>query len=231
MTIGEKLAQLRKQHHYTQEQLADLLDVSRQAVSKWESDLSLPETFKLIQLSKLYDISLDELIHEDILVQNVSSAINTIQHNPSKFSSIIGVVYGVIWLLLSSVGILIVQEGVSSNFEFIFEAGTTQSTASIYQLLARGPIALGNFLILVVFVSIVFGLVLSLFMIANPKLNWMKKIRFALITIELIAWAGMILFLIETMTFNLVIGLIISVIYWTIVLYDIVTNRQKPRNA
>lgn len=231
MTIGEKLAQLRKQYHYTQEQLADLLGVSRQAVSKWESDLSLPETYKLIQLSKLYDISLDELIHEDVLFQNVGGNSNTIQHNPSMFSSIIGIVYGVFWLVLSSVGILIIQEGVSSTFEFIFEAGTTQSTASIYQLLARGPIALGNFLILLVFASIVFGLVLSLFMVANAKFYWMSKVRFALVSIELAAWAGMLLFLIETMTFNLAIGLIISVIYWSILLYDIVTNRQKSRNV
>ena len=40
MTLGEKLAMHRKQNNYTQEQLAELLGVSRQAVSKWESDLA-----------------------------------------------------------------------------------------------------------------------------------------------------------------------------------------------
>ena len=44
MTLGSKLAQERKLKNLTQEQLAELLGVSRQAISKWESDLAFPET-------------------------------------------------------------------------------------------------------------------------------------------------------------------------------------------
>ena len=44
MTLGNKLAKLRKENNYTQEQLAELLGVSRQAISKWESDAAYPET-------------------------------------------------------------------------------------------------------------------------------------------------------------------------------------------
>ncbi|MBP3540361.1 MAG: helix-turn-helix domain-containing protein [Clostridia bacterium] len=66
MTTGEKLASLRKQNNYTQEQLAMLLDVSRQSVSKWESNLAYPETEKLIRLSKLYNCSVDYLLHDDL---------------------------------------------------------------------------------------------------------------------------------------------------------------------
>ncbi|MGM9550214.1 MAG: helix-turn-helix domain-containing protein [Faecousia sp.] len=62
MSLGEKLAMLRRQSNYTQEQLAELLGVSRQAVSKWESDTAYPETEKLIRLAKLYDCSLDNLL-------------------------------------------------------------------------------------------------------------------------------------------------------------------------
>lgn len=64
MTLGEKLAKLRKERNYTQEELADLLHVSRQAVSKWESDLAYPETDKLLQLGKLYDCSMDYLLKD-----------------------------------------------------------------------------------------------------------------------------------------------------------------------
>lgn len=65
MTLGEKLSKLRKENNYTQENLADILGVSRQSISKWESDIAYPETDKLIQLSDLYNCSLDYLLKDD----------------------------------------------------------------------------------------------------------------------------------------------------------------------
>ena len=65
MTTGEKLSKLRKEHNMTQEQLADLMQVSRQAVSKWESDLAFPETDKLVRLGELFDCSIDYLLREN----------------------------------------------------------------------------------------------------------------------------------------------------------------------
>lgn len=62
MTLGEKLARLRKERNYTQEQLAEILGVSRQAISKWESNAAYPETEKLIRLAQMYDCSLDYLV-------------------------------------------------------------------------------------------------------------------------------------------------------------------------
>lgn len=64
MTLGSKLARLRKEHNYTQEQLANILGVSRQAISKWESDAAYPETEKLIKLGELYDCSMDYLLKD-----------------------------------------------------------------------------------------------------------------------------------------------------------------------
>ena len=49
MTLGDKISKLRKDNHYTQEQLAGILGVSRQSVSKWESNLAYPETDKLLR--------------------------------------------------------------------------------------------------------------------------------------------------------------------------------------
>lgn len=66
MTLGDKLSRLRKENNYTQEQLADILGVSRQAISKWESDASYPETEKLIQLSDIYHCSLDYLLKNEM---------------------------------------------------------------------------------------------------------------------------------------------------------------------
>ena len=66
MTLGEKLSKLRKEYNYTQEQLADILGVSRQSISKWESDIAYPETDKLIKMGKLFECSMDYLLNEDI---------------------------------------------------------------------------------------------------------------------------------------------------------------------
>ena len=62
MTLGDKLSKLRKENNYTQEQLASVLGVSRQAISKWESDVTYPETDKLIKISELFNCSLDYLL-------------------------------------------------------------------------------------------------------------------------------------------------------------------------
>lgn len=66
MTFGEKLSKLRKEYNYTQEQLADILGVSRQSISKWESDTAYPETDKLVKLGKLFNCSMDYLLNDDI---------------------------------------------------------------------------------------------------------------------------------------------------------------------
>ena len=66
MTFGDKLSRLRKEYNYTQEQLADILGVSRQSISKWESDISYPETDKLIELGRLFDCSMDYLLKEEV---------------------------------------------------------------------------------------------------------------------------------------------------------------------
>lgn len=66
MTLGEKLSKLRKEYNYTQEQLADILGVSRQSISKWESDIAYPETEKLIKMGKLFECSMDYLLNEEI---------------------------------------------------------------------------------------------------------------------------------------------------------------------
>ena len=70
MTLGDKLSKLRKENNYTQEQLANVLGVSRQAISKWESNLAYPETDKLIRISELFHCSLDYLLKDAVEREN-----------------------------------------------------------------------------------------------------------------------------------------------------------------
>lgn len=68
MTIGKKISALRIQANMSQEQLAEKLMVSRQSVSKWEMDQALPQIDKALAICKLFSISADELLSEEINV-------------------------------------------------------------------------------------------------------------------------------------------------------------------
>ena len=61
MSIGERIIELRAQQNISQVQLAKMLDVSRQAVSKWENDQTAPDTIKLIQLADVLDTDVEYL--------------------------------------------------------------------------------------------------------------------------------------------------------------------------
>ncbi len=63
-TLGNKINELRKQAGLTQDELAEKMDVSPQAVSKWENDLSMPDVNMLVKLSDLFSVTLDYLLKD-----------------------------------------------------------------------------------------------------------------------------------------------------------------------
>lgn len=65
MTLGQKLKKLLKDNGMTQEDLAERLEVSRQAVGKWVNDKGIPEVGKIVQISNLFGVSMDYLLKED----------------------------------------------------------------------------------------------------------------------------------------------------------------------
>jgi len=66
MEIGKKLVELRKKKELSQESLAELIGVSRQTISKWELGDTYPDINQAKKLSKLFDVSLDELVDNDV---------------------------------------------------------------------------------------------------------------------------------------------------------------------
>lgn len=66
MILGEKIAQLRKQREWSQEELASQLGISRQSVSKWESGASIPDLDKVVRMSGLFGVSTDYLLKEEV---------------------------------------------------------------------------------------------------------------------------------------------------------------------
>ena len=73
MVFSEKLQILRKNKGLTQEELAEKLGVSRQAVAKWESSLVYPDIFNLIQISNLMNVSVDYLVKDQDCAVNIST--------------------------------------------------------------------------------------------------------------------------------------------------------------
>ncbi|MCQ1531179.1 helix-turn-helix domain-containing protein [Lutispora saccharofermentans] len=87
MTIGEKIQQLRKQNGLSQEQLANELNVSRQAISKWELNDSVPELDKIVSLSKIFSVSIDDLLSNETNHSSINS--NNRYSDADVFSKIV----------------------------------------------------------------------------------------------------------------------------------------------
>ena len=69
MILADKITEERKKNGWSQEELADKLGVSRQAVSKWESAGSTPDLQRVIQLAQLFDVSTDYLLRDEVVRQ------------------------------------------------------------------------------------------------------------------------------------------------------------------
>ena len=92
MTFAEKLLHLRKREGYSQEELANILDVSRQAISRWEVGTAVPDSSNLLHISKLFGVSTDFLLNDDYDSDNdlpkVKEQNKILQMNLSKIAII-----------------------------------------------------------------------------------------------------------------------------------------------
>lgn len=88
MKLSEKIVELRKRNGMTQEELASVCNVSRQAVSKWEADIALPETEKLLILGETFRVSVDVLLRDELTVNSIkdvhSCCSNAIQEKKTE---------------------------------------------------------------------------------------------------------------------------------------------------
>lgn len=82
MSFRENLQHMRAAHNMTQEQLAMLLGVSRQSVTKWESEKSYPEMDKLLRMCQIFDCTLDELVQGDLTGRPVEPAASVAPGTP-----------------------------------------------------------------------------------------------------------------------------------------------------
>ena len=124
MSLGENLQFLRKKENITQEQLAEQLEVSRQSVSKWESDTTYPEMDKLMQICEIFRCSMDDLLKKDISAIYVEDKAHYDSHY-NQFSKMIALGVGLILFGISvsqflSIGLAPELEGLADSVILIF---------------------------------------------------------------------------------------------------------------
>ena len=111
MSIGEKLLSLRKAKHLSQEEVADRLNVSRQTISKWETDQSMPDFDKIVPLCELYEISADDLLmikrEKGKETKHLGVSNETSFSEPNRSKKAIGISLSVLTYFLSIIWIMI----------------------------------------------------------------------------------------------------------------------------
>ena len=126
--LGEKLLDLRKSKGLSQEEVADKLGVTRQTVSKWETDQSTPDFDKIAPLCKLYDISADELLTGVIIEKEEKEVVtNTNTEGKRIFGICLGIFLyfvAVAWIMTSIPVLMINPVLASAIFLLIIGAAT-----------------------------------------------------------------------------------------------------------
>ena len=106
MSLGNKLSELRKGKHLSQEEAADKLGVTRQTISKWELDQSTPDFDKIVPICELYGISPDELLGLTTKKEE-SEDIQTIDYDEQKRKKAFGISLGIFLYFFSVVWIIV----------------------------------------------------------------------------------------------------------------------------
>lgn len=113
MNIGNNIYELRKKYGYSQEQLANKCGVSRQAISRWESNEVMPDTNNLLQLSKIFQVTIDELVNNE--------SVKTEETKPDMFDKSVNLIsrhWAKVGYYLTGIGTIALILGFSYNLIF-----------------------------------------------------------------------------------------------------------------
>lgn len=160
MNVSEKIVELRRRSGFSQEQLADRLGVTRQSVSKWEGGSATPELSKLIALSDLFGVTVDDLVREERPVPEEKAAGGSCTDLERRLENLEGAYYdsfGPYFAYTSRVRILGLP---LVSIRFGRERHPSKRTTAV------GVIAIGNFAVGVVSIGLISLGLLSLGVVA-----------------------------------------------------------------
>ena len=88
MNIGEKLIKLRKEKNISQEKLSNILGITRQTLSNWESNITSPNLEQTKKIAKIFNVSIDELVDNNIILNKLNNT-EYLMIKQTKFTKII----------------------------------------------------------------------------------------------------------------------------------------------
>lgn len=128
MSLGTRLYDLRRSKHLSQEDVADKLNVTRQTISKWETDQSTPDFDKIAPLCELYDITTDELLtgnKEEKEEKVLSPKDNRAKRANGIAAGVLGYFAAIAWIMISIPVLMINPVAASAIFIFIIGVATS----------------------------------------------------------------------------------------------------------
>ena len=136
MTIGTKIQKLRKQHGLSQEQLAETLGVSRQAVSKWEAEQSVPDVDKIVLICDYFGVTTDYILrneelpkteqeHEPQFDNLVQNKYNISENEEKKKKSALLLAVAIMLYIISVVPPILIDDAVGPALMFVMVAAAT----------------------------------------------------------------------------------------------------------
>lgn len=134
MEIGSKLKTARINSGFTQEKVAEEIQVTRQTISNWENERSYPDIISIIKLSDLYSISLDELLKGDAkMIKHLNESTDVVNSNKQLLLAIaLNVILLVLFILFNSM---------INNNQYLMLAciavGVVSTTALFYQIIRK----------------------------------------------------------------------------------------------
>lgn len=134
MEIGKKLKDARMKSGFTQEAVAEKINMSRQTISNWENEKSYPDIISVIELSSLYSISLDDLLKgDDAMMEHLQESTNVVKSNQKLLRAIILNI--IVVILLVTLGMLLPSK--SYYLVMIFCLAIVSSSLLLYQMIKR----------------------------------------------------------------------------------------------
>ena len=135
MDLGKKIINLRKKEKITQEKLADVIGVTRQTISNWELNVTKPDLKQIKELSKVFHISIDELVDNDVknvIIEKVNKTEKVVNKNTKNIRVLVITIYFIILLSIIFLTIhILTKKDFTKDYQAEFYCTNKETTFNV----------------------------------------------------------------------------------------------------